>query len=54
MEEQKEKFVTDDTVVNDMFFAHQVQHMNSLIQHMNSLILSWFGLTAAEFFAFAL
>ena len=24
MEEQKEKFVTDDTVVNDMFFAHQV------------------------------
>ena len=37
-----------------MFFAHQVQHMNSIIQHMNSLILSWFGLTAAEFFAFAL
>ena len=24
MEEQKEKFVTDDSVVNDMFFAHQV------------------------------
>ena len=43
MEEQKEKFVTDDTVVNDMFFAHQVSLRQCFsTSKVNGLSFPWF------------
>lgn len=40
MEEQKEKFVTDDTVVNDMFFAHQIIPNSCATHALLSILLN--------------
>jgi len=40
MEEQKEKFVTDDSVVNDMFFAHQIIPNSCATHALLSILLN--------------